>query len=269
MGLIEDLVSKSTLSVPEGLHNEDEATPQQLRTLTKNVKNASENLGLVEGKLLKEIRDKEHWRLYGYPSFGDYIETELEHKQRKGQYLVQLYEKLVVECGVGEDEIQKYSVSKLKLVLPVVSPSNIEDWLERCGSLTVAELEAEIKNAKTEPPQEESSQEEEEQPPADPADPAKEEDIVKKTFPLYSPQLENVQSALALAEKMTGSDKRGHLLDVICSEFLTASLEREGFEGFAHTIDRYKDILECTFGVEIEIKAVNNTNPIVKEAKEE
>jgi hypothetical protein len=39
------------------------------------------------------------------------------------------------------------------------------------------------------------------------------------SFNLYEEQMENIEGALEIARRMTGSDRRGYQLEMICTEF--------------------------------------------------
>ena len=42
-----------------------------------------DRLGVAQGEILYEINESEHWRSWGFASFDDYVEQELDFKKRK------------------------------------------------------------------------------------------------------------------------------------------------------------------------------------------
>jgi len=71
-------------------------------------------------------------------------------------------------------------------------------------------------------------------------------------FFLFQEQWANVMSALERASHVANSKKPGHLLDVICTEFVTAFAETAD-GGVAHSLEAHRQNLERLYGVEIEI----------------
>ena len=77
---------------------------------------------------------------------------------------------------------------------------------------------------------------------------------------------ENVEQALASASELTGSDKQGYLLDLICTDYLAGQLVEQGGDADSEvlaTVQSHIANLERVYGVkltveEIDVEAVPN-----------
>lgn len=85
---------------------------------------------------------------YGeYDDFGSFVEAEFGFKLRKAQYLISIYNALVV-CDCKWSDVKDVGWSKLALVAPHLTPENYKKWLKKISSqeLTFTDLHDFLKN---------------------------------------------------------------------------------------------------------------------------
>jgi hypothetical protein len=172
-----------------------------------------------------------------YDRFEEYVEDRLGWKDRKGRYFVAIQKKLVLEGGLKKKDLAKIEWSKAgrlsSLPSEERSPERLKEWVTKAKDMTVDELQAEINKAKNKALPTGSKRH-------------SEEVFEKEVFHLAPAQAKNVRKALALAEKTAGSDKRGHLIDLICTAFVADGLEEKSVK-----VTHICDAIERTFGVAV------------------
>lgn len=196
-------------------------------------------------ELLWEIKTKEHFRkLKGkdgepFDRFEDYVEDRLGWKDRKADYFVSIHEKLTL-AGAPKKSLATIEWSKASQLtaLPEAErqPGKIEKWIEKAQDMKFLDLKAEVVNARNESRAAEAGQRK----------PADVEPKVKAEFYLAPAQASNVQLAVTTAMKVGNSDKKGHCLDLICTEFLTGRAEEAGVK-----MHRILSSVERIFDVQI------------------
>ena len=73
------------------------------------------------GKLLKEIRDSEHYKTLSYDTFASYVEnSELGFKRRTAYYYIEIYEWFIDKLSYTDDRLAEIGYDKLVRLLPVI-----------------------------------------------------------------------------------------------------------------------------------------------------
>ena len=195
--------SNSLVEIPEDL------TPEQrkesVRDLAKRSRQMEGCLELVQGELLYEIKANDYWRDWGFKNFNDYIEEEMEFKWRKGRYLVDMYQKFVVELGLPKEQLVNMEWSKAKELIPIITKKNAKGLLSKLQKQSLKDTKVMVRKMKAEDAGEEV---------------AEVDETYRLIANLIGDQIDNVQQALAHAEAESGSDKLGNLLDLICTTYL-------------------------------------------------
>lgn len=170
------------------------------------------------GCLLWEVEQNEYFRDWGYDTFFEYVEGELDFKRRKAEYLRKIYSRLVVELGVEKHRLVDLKWTKAVEVAKVADEKNIDRWMVRAKETSFSQLQREVRevvreSGKTDPGPQPSSSDRE--PLAD-----EKERYEVRSYALYPAQRRNVDRAFEIAAGTAKSEKPGHLLDMICLEFL-------------------------------------------------
>lgn len=194
----------------KAFEEEREAKDRELLEKADKLKEQVFSLYVELSEVLYQIRERASYRLMGLATFREYCEQRLGFRERKGEYLVSIHRNLVLEAGIPKDELKKVDWSAAREVASLPQDELMkrgESWLKKAKEMSVRELALEVRDAKGR------------------RDP---ERVFPLHFLLYEQQHKNVMAALKLAEKIAGSNKKSHLLDLIALEFNAARLEESG-----------------------------------------
>lgn len=186
------------------LLNEKGETKSVTRKKIKDLCKTVDESYLELGRHLYNAYYGDYWDDWGFESFEDYCMEELGFAERKAKYLFTIWKRFQVDLGIAKAKLEKIGWTKASRIVGIVDEKNVEKWLDRARTLKVRELEKAISKYK--------------------GSPGADEDWHVINFKLAEEQHENVQAALAQAEAESGSDKRGHNLDLICTEWRTSRL---------------------------------------------
>lgn len=163
----------------------------------------------VLGGLLQKLSEKGEFG--DQRSFRDHVEARFEKlKFRKARYLMQLYNGLV-QAGIGWGEVSDIGWTKLIELLPVLTPENVAEWVEKAKNLTVPSLREAVKAAL-------KAEQSGESPGAIEA-----EEITTKSFKLYPQQAEVVNDALEDAMAKGETKVPSAALEYICLDYLASA----------------------------------------------
>lgn len=208
---------------------------------------------VMAGEQLYEVRENEYWKAWiipdpdtgenrPYASFEEYADLELGIKRRKAYYLCSIYEKFVVELGLGVDVLTGLEWSKAKELLNVITVENHTELIDKLGSMTVKQVQDMVKEMQGKKPKDSEASEG--------------ETTHRLSFTLSQEQLDSINGALTLAKSMCGSDKPGAALDLICMEFVASSSE-EGLEGAMASLSSVIKNIQRAYSVELDIKEMD------------
>jgi hypothetical protein len=180
------------------------------------------------GTYLEEVYRGDLYRSWGFDSWTSYVKEELDFDIRTIQYLV----KLQKWFGTVSPKVQKWARSigwtKARMLMHVVNDANATEWKNRVSGKTVAQiaemLDAEKNKLESGEGDGEGGGE------GDGEGGEVPERARKRSFSLFPSQDETVTSALEKAKEIAQSDKEGHLITLICTEFLannTATMTRD------------------------------------------
>lgn len=233
--------------------------PEERKAKVREVLSATETmadrLNLVQGELLYEVTKNQYWKDWTFQDdegeerpfsdFKEYCEGECGISQRKGRYLVSIYEKFVKDLDLPKEILMDLEWSKAKELISIINAENWKDLLDETADMSVRQVKELVASRK----------------PTTEGKPGKEGDVPEVTkpvtFKLAPEQLENVTNALKIAEGMSGSDKRGNQLDLICSDFVGTSAGASGVEGGLAKLDIIIKNVERAFGVKLEVTEVD------------
>jgi len=163
---------------------------------------------------LSEVYGKSYYIAWGFQSWKEYVESELEFALRKAQYLVSISDWFSKMSPQLQDWIKGLGWTKAKELVGVVNDENAADWQARLEGLTYAQLVDELKGKGKDIDT--------------PLDGEGDKDVAedkpqKKAFSLFPEQSANVAAALDKAKQLANTEKDGHALDLICSDFLATN----------------------------------------------
>lgn len=187
---------------------------------------------LMKGDGTKQER-KALFEKWGYKSFGDYCENEVGLRKRTAENLRYAYYYFAIQQEMPDsviDQLVSIGRSKVYLLAGMATKSSIALWLEKASELTFEELRKAVQAAKAVGAAKNVDNEE-----LDSSEPSggssaptddgpkhlpKPEESKPIQFGLYPNQEEVWKAALERAQGLTGSEKFGFNLEMICQDFL-------------------------------------------------
>jgi len=174
---------------------------------------------LDAGAALKAVSDNRLFREWGFKTFEDYVEQELCWKPRKAYYLLEVARFYSTVAIVPKPDLLAVGFSKSIILMDAIkaTPAEWEMWFARALKMSVRELQAAVDEAVGDGDAGDGS--------GEPNGSSIVETLHSLGFKLYDGQKAVVEQALEIAETMTTniglhSDKRGHLLTMVCLEFV-------------------------------------------------
>jgi hypothetical protein len=210
----------------------DESEREELLDYLFSLKNKIGECYVKMGAVLHKIQKNGIYLDWNYTSFTNFVEEEVNFSQRKAHYLTNIWENIRVELNADTNDINKIDWSKTKEIARVEDTNKREEILNQAienkeseddDDYTVDDIKQKVKKANSDG------------------------DVdVKKTkrmhFNLYPEQRKTVNNAIKQASEEADSEKRNHLLEMICMHYLSSSY---GEQEFNFLVNRIEDIFEC------------------------
>jgi hypothetical protein len=175
---------------------------------------------------------------WGYNNFGEYAERELGLHQRKAERLRLIWYVLEVQLAGMDSGLKERVValgySKVRELVRVLTLRNAETWVQQSEGMTYRQLIGAVRDEKRRQGVDEAVLGageagdpilEDGEASAEPIVPPAEvkESLTQERFDLYPLQLANVRLALQRSMEVGRTEKKGHALDLICTDFLATN----------------------------------------------
>jgi len=208
--------------------DEKKAKLKEFEDLRKIVHNAKSNMDLTRWKLSEALykisKEKMHIH-WGYPDWKSFVKAEVGINDRTTQYYMAIYQYFEIDF----DQEKQLSSAKRKNIVEAVkglhwtkgkclidlcdtdktTEDTIWKWIDKAKKLSGSELEAETKKALHKGKK---------------GTKAPAEVMKTMSFKLAKDQLEAVDTALEEAAATADSQKKGHLLSLICQDFVATTM---------------------------------------------
>lgn len=142
----------------------------------------------------------ENWFM-GHSTFKACCEIEFGVKYRKAAYLISIF-RTINEKGIDYSDVSKVGWTKLKELLPVLTPKNAATWAKKATGMSTVALIEHVKAAGKGKPTEEVP------------------DVSTRTFKLHADQRVVVTAAIDDAKIKGGTDVDSVALELICQDYL-------------------------------------------------
>jgi len=238
---------------------EHEAFPNDLiksesdEELRSRIINRSQKLdtdNLLLAKDLYIVFHNKKYEQWGYHTFIDYVVQEVGITESMANGLRKIWKKFAKQLNVDNKKLVGVGYSRVQMILPVLDNNNVDEWVNKAKELKLKDLTTEISKAKRSKEIEKLKNsvivETKEEHDARLAKELQEKDSIKtadalpvpmreqqnlspsrRTFMLYPEQMQVVNTALEIAEHLTGSSKEGNNLTCALVEFLSQQISKE------------------------------------------
>ena len=166
--------------------------------------------------VLREVHDNDYYREWGFDSWKEYVEQEVDIHIRKAQYLVKLQSWFDGMTPAIQKWIRALGWTKARMLMHVVTQENAQDWKNRVADKTVSEIKEMLEGDKDSEGEDGAVSES-----GSSETPDDKSHKFKAT--LMGTQWETVQSALEKAKEAGETDKDGQALSLICVDYLATN----------------------------------------------
>lgn len=173
-----------------------------------------------------------------HPSFQAYVEAADQLHYRKAMYYINIYE-AVRTSKIPVDKFNGVTWSKLREIVAIVTPDNVDHWVEQSKTLTHAKLVAAVKAAKTHK--------------------APDADVSVLKYVVDEKQGLSLKKALSKAKAISGTKSNGEALFNVCLDYL-ASCEGEQNTG-DHTLKARVSLLKFNYKFDAIMHALSELFP--------
>ena len=180
---------------------------------------------------LLEAYDNEYARVWGFDTFADYVERELDMKPRTAYYMVDIG-RTVRQLGITADRVQKIGWTKMKEITGAMTaaPEDAEKFLNMAESMSTSQLRDALRS-------EVSLQGPVEGRPA----------VMRLSLKFEGDSAGIISDGLSLAYADIGKEDVNLGLAHIVGEWLMA----RGGGAQASTLEQWQEFMERTFGVKL------------------
>lgn len=183
---------------------------------------------------LSQIYHGSYYVAWGFASWREYVEADLEFALRKAQYLVSIQDWF----GKMRPDIQAWAKelgwTKAKELVGIVTEDNAAEWRNRLTGLSYAQMIDAIKGNATGG----NTDGLENLKPLEGGTAGQQERPERKAFSLFPEQSANVTAAIEKAKAMANTEKEGHALDLICSDFLSTNAGSDDFYSVVRRLEK-------------------------------
>lgn len=228
--------SKANLKSVDGGKTDESPGAEEIRKKLLDARNTLENKTWEFADLLFQTFDGALYKAWGYATWKDYVEKELDFGMRNVEHYVSAARWMRRMPEKVQEWARKIGPSKIRLIVTSVTPENAAEWRKKIEGKSFREIEEMVRDKASSGGKGKGKEDDD-----DNEDPNKAKNM---SFKLFPKQHKNVQQAVDVAKGMAESDKPGHALDLIATDFLASN-------GGIETVQDYLKRVESATGLRL------------------
>jgi hypothetical protein len=125
-----------------------EQTPEERFDAITTLRFKIEDHFLALGEIFAGIKRSQAFRIKGYPTFKDFVETDLKLTVFLANRLIGIYQLYIEELDIDSEDIKKIGMDRLAMIKSIVAKATYEEqeaWIEKARTLSTHDLKDEIK----------------------------------------------------------------------------------------------------------------------------
>ncbi len=133
------------------IYDDDNKSPEEKFAAIEKFKNTLQESFISFGELLSEIKRKGTYKIKGYKTFKDFIETEYNLASSFASKLIDTYELYIEELDIDEFTLNQIGFDRLNMIKPFVKDTELsiaETWIDEAKEKPTPELRQIIKDEK-------------------------------------------------------------------------------------------------------------------------
>lgn len=223
-------IEDSDISIGDDFYNNEEErylieknkdySPEDRKKVRKHVINLKEDIGksyVKMGGLFYTILKNKMYLDWGYSSFNEYIENEVDYSTRKAHFLKRIWERFKVDLNVDTESLNTVGWTKSKEIAKIHDKDKREKVLNDAEKSITSDNKEDLTVNELEKTAKQLNKDEEE------GDDADVRTLKQVTLNFYKNQKELFDKAIKKASDETDSEKRNYLLSMICLHYLSSS----------------------------------------------
>lgn len=154
---------------------------------------------------------------WGYTTWKEYVEKEIEMSIRKVQFFISIWDWFYVQINDKDikEKLKGIGWTKVKEMVGVVTPDNADEWIEKAKNMNAIDFAEACRRFKKGISGDDGGCVD---------GPGEVESSRRIAFKLMGDQSITVEDAMDMAKEITGSDKKGNLITLICTDFLSSNV---------------------------------------------
>jgi hypothetical protein len=230
--------------LPGGGAQVDQVDHEEVRRRVQDLKARVEQDGWDLSVALHEVYDGALYQGWGFESWTDYVGKELEFQIRKAQYYVAVQTWVHAFAPDFVEWVKSCGLSKARLMSSRVTADEAALWRTRLDGKTYREMEALLKGMD---PDDDGTGDGDGGGDGDGDSSGSGEKTTAMRFALFPAQHANVTQAIERAKEQGETDKDGHALDLICTDYLSSNGHFKDKEEYFLNIERIMGVRLVAF----------------------
>ncbi len=162
------------------------------------------------GGILSTMQSEGWFMNKGFDKFQHYVEQDVGIHYRRAMYFIKIYNNLL-ESGIDFEIVSKIGWAKLKDLVEILTPDNVDEWVEKANAMNVFSLQEAIKQFTKGDSVDERT-------------PSEKSELTTLSFKLFEDQHEVVTEALEKAKHEQGTESKAVALENICMGYLSEAV---------------------------------------------
>lgn len=209
--------------VGDGAVDVEQVDHEAVRARVRDLRTRVEQDGWELSEALFEVHRAALYQVWGFASWKDYVEKELEFRQRKADYFVSTQAWVRLFAPDFVQWVRAMGLSKARLMCNRVLPETAATWRARLDGKTYREMEMLLSGQDPDDDGSDGDGDGGDGEGSEGGSGAGGEKAEAVRFMLYPAQKSNVMLAVERAKVQAQTDVDGHALDLICTDFLAGS----------------------------------------------
>ncbi len=157
---------------------------------------------------------------WGFSTWKEYVEKDVGMSLRKVQFLISIWDWFYVQINDRsiKEKLKGIGWTKVKEMVGVVTPENADEWIDKANSMNAVDFAEQCRMFKK------GVIDGDDEGGEGGGGSSKGESTKRMTFTFMGDQAATVEDALDMAKDVTGSDKKGNLIALICTDYLASNI---------------------------------------------
>lgn len=122
--------------------------PAAIRERVPKLKQMLEQGYLIFARDIWSIYHRKLYSRWGYETYDDYLKSEAGISKDSAYRARLIFETFTMKCGIRPDELEGIGRARATMLRPIVTKSNAREWIQKAKTLSWAEFNDKVEQAK-------------------------------------------------------------------------------------------------------------------------